>query len=671
MGQITQKLLLLALITLLLVLYYWGHNVAEQARILISGLQRVALVGFDVLLVAVICAVGAGFGRVLLHRAGLQAMPLSKPEQVALQALLGLGCISIGLLALGMLGVFGAELWLLVLLMGAVLLRSCWRWLLDLLSLLRRGLRVQTGWQRFVVLACGTLLLLALLQALAPPFAWDALTYHLEAPQRYLQDGAITTRAENHFMGFPQAVELLYGLPLALGSETAPALLHFAFGALALLACAGIVYRYTDATAAYVTILLLLSNYSLWLLFAWPYVDLAVMAYGAVTLSVLLLWRDAKPVKISALLGVLLGLAVSVKYTAAALAIAAAVFVLLRSGRRVALRNALILTAVALLAFAPWMLKGLLLYENPLYPYVHGLLGGVNWDDLRSANFSATGDSLLSGNLAWQWPILPFAATIFGLERYSPYAFTLSPWLLTLPFALLFMWRRLDAALRPVVRDLALLALPLLAFWLLLAAVSGIGAQPRLMLVAAPVPAVLGGLAYYHVSRWPRRPLDMRFMLHVLLGFTLLLGSIDVLHRFASTRALPHLANTISADAYLRANLGTYYDAMQQLGTMPQDSRVLLLWEPKAYYCPSAVQCTPDVLYDVWYRPLMQGRSVAEQAQAWRTAYDYLLVAQANYDFWLVEHEYARAENEQFPAFLAQHLQSVWRNDAYALYVWQ
>src|SRR5262249_51549173 len=157
---------------------------------------------------------------------------------------------------------------------------------------LRRVRQSENGWIRFLMLATGFFLVTALLFAVAPPTAFDALNYHLVGPQRYLMVGRITAQTDNHFLGFPQGAEILYGLAMGLfGQETAAAPLHFAFGILGLLAIGGLVRRYTDKATAWLAVTLLVSATSIWLLFGWPYIDLAALAYGAAVLVAVATWR--------------------------------------------------------------------------------------------------------------------------------------------------------------------------------------------------------------------------------------------------------------------------------------------------------------------------------------------------------------------------------------------
>ncbi len=675
--MLREKIALLVGMMLVVVLYFWGHNVPETPFFvnLRTLLPNVGLALYDVILVSALAVTSGGIGRLLL---GTHATHMSRAERVALESGLGLGILSLIVLAIGMIVQYHAGIWIIVLALLLVTIRQGWAWQGDFRAVVR--VQPDSAWQSFIAWTSGFLLMLAFLLALAPPFAWDAMTYHLATPAQYLQDGRITTLASNHFAGFPQGMEMLYGLLMSVNSDSAPALLHFYTGSLALIATGGLIQRTTaNANASALAVLLLLSSYSVWLLFGWAYVDLAMMTYGALILIVLTLWRAHKQAFWLVLAGALAGFALGVKYTAGGMIIALGLFVFLRQPRQV-IRNGLIAGTAFALTFAPWAAKGLLLYDNPIYPYV---FGGVAWDSLRSANFGAAGGGLFAEGLGWQVPWLPIAATVFGQEKLSPYAATLNIWLLTLPVALLLGWRRLDDDSRTLARDAALLAVPLVLFWMVLATTSGIGAQPRLMLIGAPVAAVLGTLAYHGITRWIKKPLDIQFILQAVIVITTLVALLDVVAHFASTRAIEYHTDAISETMYL-ANQDIYFVATDELqqrmdaGIIAPDSTVLFLWEPKSYDCPTRITCIPDVLYDNWARPILLGANPDTLMEQWRAeGVDYLLVSGLNtseeigYNFWLDAHGFAYTANVAFPAALAHDARIVWDGQIYKLYEWR
>jgi hypothetical protein len=657
-----QKLLTFVAVVALLIAYYWVHKPTSIATFLVLGGTLL-----DFVIVAAVASIGGGLGRRALIR--LDLSPLSIPERVALEGALGLGAVSLGALALGLVGLFNSIVFAVLLLAASILVgQSIRAWLVDLMLTLELALHPKSAWARFLAVVVLLLLAIALLHAFAPPTAWDAMTYHLVGPKRYLAESRILAYSDNHFMGFPQNIEMLYSVMMSFfGRDTTAAPLHFWFGFIGLMAIAGLVRRYADSTAALIAVFLLVTSYSLWVLFGWPYIDLAILAYSALALSAATLWYETKHPAWLAVMGLCGGLALGVKYTAGGLILALAVFVLVREPKRW-FKNGLLLGGVAALAFGLWALKGLLLYQNPVYPYI---FNGLNWDASRTMIFNLSGYGLLNSPDVWQLPILPLSATIFGVEKAGRFTFTGSPWLLTAPILFLIPgWRYLDQRAKALARDCFLFVPPILAFWMFLAATNYIGGQVRLMMIGLPAVAVLGGLGFYGLSKWPKQPLDLYFIVRALVAFTTLLTVVDIVVETSSQRQFDYFAGTITREQYLARNLGLYYDAMQRLEDLPPDSDVLFMWEPKWYACPATLRCTPDVIFDHWSRPLLHGSTPDDVFTSWKQqGIDYLLVLDRRLD----EHAYLAPQNNLFLPTLDQWMTPVWSDGkgGYTLYMWK
>ncbi len=452
-NLIARALLIFVGLFALLIGYYWVHKPFDVAVFLLLGGALL-----DVATAASLFVIAGGIGRAVLARIDLTRV--SRAERIALEGGVGLGIVALATLLLGLVGLF-RPLILWALLIGAALLlrRSLRAWLSDLAAVGRSALRVESVGAGLIAGYCAIMLLLALVIALAPPAHWDSLTYHLVAPQRYLAAGAIRAQPDNFYLGLSENVEMLFSLVIgAFGRDTAAAPVHFGIGVLALLATAGLARRFAGKSAGGWAVVLLLSAYNLWALLGWAYVDLATMLYGALALTALTAWRENSTDAWLVVIGAIVGLAVGVKYAAGMIGVAAGLVILIHQPRRV-LRNGLIVGITALLVFAPWAIKGIALYGNPIYPFA---LGGLNWtpDRMRAFQFSAY--DLVGRGEAWQLPILPISATIFGRDAADGFGFTVGPWLLTLFLLLPLVWAFLEARARALARTVLIFAAPLL-----------------------------------------------------------------------------------------------------------------------------------------------------------------------------------------------------------------
>lgn len=646
--------------------FYWAHKPLDPALLTSAG--GAAL---DLLTTALIVMVGGGLGRRLTQMLVQGDSGLSRPERLALEGSIGLGAISISLLIVGLVGLFNAAvLWLLLIVLGIFNLRLASGWVRDLIAVSRRAAQPETSWTRFLLIVTLLFLSMALLHAFMPPTAYDALNYHLVGPKHYLAAGRIVADPDNLFLGFPQNIEMLYTLALGLlGRDTSAAPLHWVFGLFALLASGGLIKRYTDATHTYLVAALLMSAFSLWSLMGWPYVDLAMLTYGALALVTLERWQSTQNTRWLIAVGVLAGLALGVKYTGAGLLLAIGGVLLVSQPRQI-VRNGLIVGFITLLMFLPWALKGLLLYHNPVYPFV---FGGLNWDAGRSNTFSTTGTGLLGSPDAWQLPILPIAATIFGVEKGGSFSFTVGPWLLIAPLLLIPDWRWLDARGRSLARLALGFGLPILLFWGVMAALSAIGIQTRLAIMGLPAAVLLAGLALGGLAKWPRKPLDMAFVARALLVLTLIFAGLDALRETARSRAADYLLGNLSRAGYQDENLGIYINAMRELTTLPEGTQVRFMFEPRTYYCPSTIKCSGDILFDYWARALRQGMTWDEVFTAWQdSGDDYLLTFNLGYDFNVQDTRFT-IENANFPAALIHFMRPIWTDKVrgYTLWEWR
>lgn len=224
---------------------------------------------------------------------------------------------------------------------------------------------------RLVLLLFVPMGLYGLIIALAPPTIYDALWYHLQAPRLFLAAGRIYPEPHNWPANYAFAGSMLYAIPLALGNDTAPALLHLTFGALLLAHAYRIARRHAPATAWAAPALLLTAPAFIGRLAAAAMVDLIPGVLELLAAEAILEasgehrrqgWRAA---------GLYLGLALGTKLGAAPAVLACVLLGLWRArGRpwRETARDLLALLAPAALLAAPWYGKNALWFGTPFFP---------------------------------------------------------------------------------------------------------------------------------------------------------------------------------------------------------------------------------------------------------------------------------------------------------------
>ncbi len=624
-SSLFRALAVLVLLLVLVAVYFWTHNTSDTQIAYVRLIARVSELLVDTFTVVPLLTVAGAVGRrIFASLLRLEWAGISRLERFALETLIGLGLFSVFSAALGLIGLFNrAVLWLPLIVIAVVLRRDLAAWFSNLSGLIG-AVKTDSLWDRAILLVLIVLLFTAMLAAFAPPYAWDSMTYHLVAAAQYHQAGQITAHPENFFLGFPQVGETLYGLTYSLFERpNSAAVLHFAFGALGLIATMGIIRAHLGKSAAWMAAVLLMSSFSVWRLLGWAYVDLAVMAFSAGALITVLRWQASRADAWLITAGVMIGFAVGTKYVAGGLAITLAIFVLIHALKtRNVPRVLVMLVLPALLVFAIWMVKGAALYGNPIYPYG---IGGLNWDAARTASFNLTDQNLITTGRAWHLPILLLAATIFGVHGGEGYSFTSGVWLLTSPLLLIFVWGELRPRERAFARSVILLALPVLGFWMVTSMFSGIAAQTRLMTMAFPLAMMLGAAGFAGLSRFPRKPIYLEFVVRAVFAFTLVFHLADVLRTFVNDEVLPYSLGMISADDYLYQHLGAHYPALTGLANLPAGSQVRLMWEPRSFYCPPTIMCLPDVMFDHWRRGLDSTNPMEQLAAFQAAGDDYLL----------------------------------------------
>jgi len=612
-GWLVAVLLLLTWLFAVVAAYYVAHKPFTPANALALGQAALGLAG-----AGLVVALGTGVGLLLLRR-----FDLSPAERLGWAAAVGLGAVSLVGLGLGAVGLLRPWLlWPLTAVGLAATGRPLWQAV--------RAAWADPSWrprgrfQSLLAAYCGAGLAFALAWALTPPTAWDGLVYHLTGPKLVLATGHISHPLDLPYLGFPQLVEMLFTWGMGLVGERAAAPIHWFYGVLALLGLVTAGRRWLEGAAGWLAAAVLLSAPSILNLAGWPYVDLALIVYT--TLAFLSLARFCEGGSSSRpwllLSGVFAGLALSTKYTALAL-LPALGLTLLLANRQSAIRNLhspfsilhlLLLTAVALAVWSPWLTKNLLLTGNPTYPF---FFGGRYWDAWRTWWYDRPGTGLLY-TAAWKLLTAPWDATVWGVEGGEGYSATIGPlYLAFLPLSFLAWWR-LPVAQRRWLRMALGFCGVFYGFWLWGVARTELLIQMRLLFPVFGLLALMASAAIEGLQVLPRRPFDLswlaRTVLVLVLVLTLVRSGLDLL----AGNPLGIVVGLEEREDWLIRRLGWYYAAVEAINQqLPPNSVVLFLWEPRSYHC--AVDCRPDALLDRFLHAThVYGPDATTIAAAWR-----------------------------------------------------
>ncbi len=233
-------------------------------------------------------------------------------------------------------------------------------------------------------LAVGLFSFGSFLGAFSPEPAWDAVTYHLGIPERYLFANGIVVTPFSHLTAYPFLVEMLFVPALVLGGPSLAALVHFEFGIL-LLVLVGLAARRFSALAAALAPAILLADPLFQRELTWAYNDLTLAFYTLLAIVAFVDWSSTSEPGFLRYAGVLCGISVLVKVQGALVAVVLLAMLWLDRKRppRVRVRGSLVFLALAFLACSPWLARNLVFTGNPVAPLFQSLFypaGGEYFD---------------------------------------------------------------------------------------------------------------------------------------------------------------------------------------------------------------------------------------------------------------------------------------------------
>ncbi len=284
--------------------------------------------------------------------------------------------------------------------------------------------------------------------ALSPPWDYDGLMYHLQAPRLFLEHGGLLLMPDLWQANGPLATEMLFAIGLGFGSDTFAKVLHLSFGVLLVLTTIALGERVLGGRRGTLAGLVLLGLPTLPFWASAAYADVAWAAFESLAILAVVVWLESKQARALLLAGLMAGLALSTKSMAWFLLPCLVLPVLARRWRQwaAAARDITCFLVPALLLSSPWYLKNLILGGNPLYPLV---LGGLEWPAERLALLDTCLQSFGMGRTLLDYLLLPIRIylfpTLFGTfargNELPSYLFLLAP--------LYFLFRPPRSARRP------------------------------------------------------------------------------------------------------------------------------------------------------------------------------------------------------------------------------
>lgn len=657
---------------------------------------------FDIGLASAILLCGALIGVRLLKLLPLPSLfePL---ETIALATGLGLGTLSIGVLALGGIHLYYPATFAILLLTIPLLLRRDVRALahqgVELARAARRGMRFDVARSVDVVEALPRMALAAVYVAslgftlvldMTPPTTqggYDTYQYHWAVPLLLMRSHGWQAFPGWAHANLPFNSEMLNLIALALRAPEAATLVQDAFGVLSALLIFALVRRYFGSTPAWLAIVALATVPLLVVYGSQSLVESALIFYGVAVFTILVRLIEHVAAKqeieytLPALAGVFLGLALGVKYMALEfvpgallmLGLGVAIRALACRGQggwrfvgARALKAGVAFGAAAAIALGPWLVKDWLLLGNPVYPALAGVFGAPVWDPAR--------DQMLQDTFRH------FGPPPGVVERFHLFAIDLfvHPWrygesfdlpmgraaaasALAAPyFAVVlgrfWLWKRRVEG-RQALFVLALTVTMALAFavWSYSGALVERYALPPVVLASVLGATLVGWL----IVRIPRRLFPVSWILLLVVAGICVGQNLDLYRlNYEARNPMPLLAGKTSEQAFMRTHLSQgvssgFWQATDYVNsTLPHDGKLLMLGRGTGYFFTGR-----DYVADTggdWVPYIVgEGKTPTGMLSILRAQRFTYVVYDGDLMYWLTNIYENRVLASQLPAYLA------------------
>ena len=621
---------------------------------------------FDVIAAVVTLVMCIGSGAWLLRK---MAIGWERPsEELVVAAACGIGVVASAMIVVSL--VAGVN-WLT---MGAVLTGMGWicrREIVATPALIRAAMRevlmapYRRSFRVASTLGLGAIVLALVGLAIAPPTDYDALAYHLQVPKQWFAAGYLFLPPDNYHTAFVGVTEFLYLPLLSVGADSAPQLLSVGFLLLLPVAAFATARTVSGVKAAPIAFWLTLGSPILFVTAVTPMVDVTLAFVLLVaTWALLRGLQDSGDSHVMVIGGALLGVGAGIKYLGLLYALAVAPLMVstviwrMRHGWPDAMRAATLTVVAGLLCWAPWALKNVIMFGNPVFPYlsaprVEPWLQKL-YPNLTPAGVGAGAQSLLT-------PIRqPLSVTrlLFRPESVTATAYggdSAPFWVLCLaPFALLARCRR----------RVAMIVGPALLYIGLLLGYSRytnlrylIPAIPGLTVGAAVVVAMLEG----QLSR------TSRYVLRATVVVLCLPAMIAVLNQWKAKSPLGYVLGKATRHEYL----STYWETAPLMPVVdwvntnvPRDGVVLLLFEARGYYFQRRVLEDLSARNWPYLRPLTESHSCLR-----RLGITHVVVNEGNLRYFLTRGMNDGALGwDRFEPFATRCLTLLYRTPGVAVY---
>jgi 4-amino-4-deoxy-L-arabinose transferase-like glycosyltransferase len=432
-------------------------------------------------------------------------------------------------------------------------------------------------------------IILTLLSALTPPFFYDALSYHLAVPERYLFNHGFCFLPLNDFSNFPANLGMLFILALSLSGGLLVNLVSWAYAPLIGLAVYSCAKSFWGKDIGILSASIVIFVPGIMILSTLTSIDLAVTFYSFMSLYSLFYWFKFAEKRWFLFAGIFCGIAVGTKYTAMVIAWLTLEMLLFIHTYLVekksfinGLKHFIFFGLIVLLCVSPWLIKNIIYTNNPLYPFSFSLLK-TNSEQLN--NYSQVMRRIGNPVHSWFYEFKNNETSLLEgirLILISPWRITMNTngaagktgliFLLGLPF--IFVIKKVPL----FIRYLLFFSGSVFLVWILL--------LPWLLRFAFPIfppLSILVAYIFYHLAessrmkKWIIGGIGVILTYHLFLFFS---EMVSVLHPYS------YFFGNQSKEEFLVSHGVNYFPVVRWANySIPADSKILFIGELRGYYC--------------------------------------------------------------------------------------
>lgn len=461
-----------------------------------------------------------------------------------------------------------------------------------------------SGYRLYAAVAVG-IIVTAFVFALTPPWSPDALSYHLEGPKLFLENRGVYLLPNVWGANSPFTIEMLYLVGLALQTEVTSKLIHLSYTVLLVMAVIIFSRRYLTSEIGLVSSIVFVAFpiFPVWASIA--YADMAWALYDFLSLFALINYFQKQEKNWLIISGMMMGFAMGSKYLALGGFAVAGLLVIwenIKFGLRKTIRDIVFFGSVSGLIAAPWYLKNWILAGNPLFPF---FWGGPGWNQNRLDWFMNYLHSFGLGK--GLEAILKIPADIYlNHTRYSTFMGSIEILSVLFPIVVLIVFIKRTKE----INILLVTSILFFAVWIW-------GSQQiRFLLPIIPRLSLMTGYVLISLDDILNSQRAGKIIVQGLLGGVLFATVFYSLIFWSMLKPLPVITGRENQNSFLRRNVSNY-QALEYVKTeLPDQSKVMMLWDSEGYYCGD--KCWVDSDHSRWSRMVIDKNRPEEIAAGLR-----------------------------------------------------